>query len=97
MKGMTERAYPPYTTYRPFFKVLLEERARGEAEAVNEPERESAARPTTSCPAKKDHLSLGYVEARDLGIEHKGREEGAANALPEAFFPITHHKFVLSA
>ncbi len=56
-------------TYRPFFKALLEARANGDAEATNEPKREKCGAPDYVISRKKDRLTLGYVEAKDIGID----------------------------
>ena len=55
-------------TYRSFLKELLEQRSKGDAVATNEPKREKCGAPDYVIARKKDRLTLGYVEAKDVGI-----------------------------
>lgn len=56
-------------TYRGFLKGLIEARANGEAEATNEPKRVKCGAPDYIVARKKDRLTLGYIEAKDVGID----------------------------
>jgi hypothetical protein len=63
-------------TYRPFLKTFLETRAKGDAEATNEPKREKCGAPDYVVSRKKDRLTLGYVEAKDVGLDLAEIEKG---------------------
>lgn len=61
-------------THRPAFKALLE--ALGEVEATNEPKRAKCGAPDYVITRQKDRLTLGYVEAKDLGADLGEVEKG---------------------
>ena len=54
-------------TYRPDFKAFLESLA--EIEATNEPKREKCGAPDYVITRQKDGLTVGYIEAKDIGID----------------------------
>jgi N-6 DNA Methylase len=68
-----ERAYRQRNatehTYRPFLKAFVEARSNGEIEATNEPKREKCGAPDYVVSRTKDRLTLGYIEAKDLGVD----------------------------
>ena len=54
-------------TYRPFFKTLLES-LHPAVTAINEPKRSAAGAPDYLVARKSGNLTLGYVEAKDIGV-----------------------------
>ncbi|MBV9657209.1 MAG: N-6 DNA methylase, partial [Verrucomicrobia bacterium] len=56
-------------TYRPFLKAFIETRASGEVEATNEPKREKCGAPDYIVSRRRDRLTLGHIEAKDVGSD----------------------------
>ena len=54
-------------TYRPELKALLESLA--EVDATNEPKRAKCGAPDYVVTRRKDRLTLGYIEAKDVGLD----------------------------
>jgi len=54
-------------TYRPDLKAFLESLA--EVDATNEPKRAQCGAPDYVITRRKDRLTLGYIEAKDVGID----------------------------
>src|SRR3989442_15930015 len=55
-------------THRPALKDLLEA-VNDKILATNEPKRSECGAPDYIISRKRDHLTLGYIEAKDIGTE----------------------------
>lgn len=62
-------------THRPALKELLES-LNDKIIATNEPKRSDCGAPDYVISRKRDHLSLGYVEAKDVGVDLAEIERG---------------------
>jgi hypothetical protein len=72
-------------TYRPDFKAFLESLA--EIEATNEPRREKCGAPDYVITRRTDGLTLGYIEAKDIGIDLAQTEKGEQLQRYQAHLP----------
>ena len=81
LDGALRRGNATEHSYRPALKALLESALDGIA-ATNEPKREDCGAPDYAISRARDGLTVGYVEAKNIGISLDAIERDGSRANP---------------